>query len=153
MGRPLPDDEDEGASRPRWLGWAIVVFMVLVVLGVLNVGWRILQPGPAAQALDAAQQARPGLAAGRALVEGSDCMRCHGLVRRYVGPSFGQIAARYAGRADAPEYLARKIREGGGGEWGRALMPRHPQITQAQALQMAQWLLAVPPVATTDGSP
>ena len=51
-----------------------------------------------------------------------------------------------AGRADAPDYLARKIREGSVGVWGRTLMPRHPQITQEQAVQMAQWLLAMAPV-------
>ena len=140
---PLHDD-DTPPPRPRWLGRALVVFMVLVVLGVLNVGWRILQPGPAAQALDA-QQAHPERAAGRALVEASDCLRCHGLERHAVGPGFRQIAARYAGRSDAAAYLAGRIREGSVGVWGRTLMPRHPQITEAQALQMAQWLLALPP--------
>src|SRR5256885_12295191 len=62
-----------------------------------------------------------------ALVEGNDCLRCHGLVRHYVGPSFQQIAERYRAREDAADYLARKIREGGAGEWGRAIMPRHPR--------------------------
>lgn len=143
-------DDDAPPPRPRWLGWAIVVFMALVVLGVLNVGWRILQPGAATVALDAVQQARPELAAGKALVEGADCMRCHGVERYYVGPPFAQIAARYAGRADAPEYLARKIREGSVGTWGRTIMPRHPQITEAQSLQMAQWLLAVPPAVQSE---
>lgn len=142
---PDPLHDDTPPPRPRWLGWALVVFMVLVVLGVLNVGWRILQPGPAAQALDAAQQVHPERAAGRALVEASDCLRCHGLERHAVGPGFRQIAARYAGRSDAPAYLAGRIREGSVGVWGRTLMPRHPQITEAQALQMAQWLLALPP--------
>lgn len=148
MSRDSLNDEDDDAPppRPRWVGWALAVFMALVVLGVFNVGWRILRPAPGAQALDAVQQARPELAAGRALVQGADCMRCHGMDRHYVGPGFRQIAARYAGRADAPEYLARKIREGSVGVWGRTLMPRHPQITQEQAVQMAQWLLAMPPV-------
>lgn len=69
---PDPEDgsgEDGDAPRPRWLGWAIVVFMLLVVLGLLNVGWLILRPAPAAQAPD-------------------------GLQRHYAGPSLGQIAAR-----------------------------------------------------------
>ena len=73
---------------------------------------------------------------GRALVEASDCLRCHGLERHAVGPGFRQIAARYAGRSDAGEYLAGRIREGSVGVWGRTLMPRHPQITEAQALQI-----------------
>ena len=105
---PGADDEgDDAPQRPRWLGWALVVFMLLVALGVFNIG-------------------------------------CHGLVRHYVGPSFQQIAGRYRGREDAADYLARKIREGGAGEWGRAIMPRHPHIDTAQSLQMAAWLLSLP---------
>ena len=115
-----------------------------MVLGLLNVGWRILSPGPTVAAMQAAQQARPELAEGLAQIEGSDCMRCHGLERHYVGPSFQQVAERYRGRADAEDYLARKIREGSVGEWGRTVMPRHPQVTEAQARHMAQWLLALP---------
>src|SRR2546427_3589461 len=53
--------------------------------------------------------------------------------------SFQQIAERYRAREDAADYLARKIREGGAGEWGRAIMPRHPHLDTAQSLQMAAW--------------
>ncbi|MCX7507858.1 MULTISPECIES: c-type cytochrome [Delftia] len=145
---PGADDEgDDAPQRPRWLGWALVVFMLLVALGVFNIGWRIMR-GPAVGATTApaaaAVTADAQLAAGKALVEGNDCLRCHGLVRHYVGPSFQQIAGRYRGREDAADYLARKIREGGAGEWGRAIMPRHPHIDTAQSLQMAAWLLSLP---------
>ncbi|KLO61205.1 cytochrome C [Delftia tsuruhatensis] len=145
---PGADDEgDDAPQRPRWLGWALVVFMLLVALGVFNIGWRIMR-GPAVGATTApaaaAVTADAQLAAGKALVEGNDCLRCHGLVRHYVGPSFQQIAGRYRGREDAADHLARKIREGGAGEWGRAIMPRHPHIDTAQSLQMAAWLLSLP---------
>ncbi|MBB1649971.1 MULTISPECIES: c-type cytochrome [Delftia] len=151
---PGADDEgDDAPHRPRWLGWALVVFMLLVALGVFNIGWRIMR-GPAvapvaglpAAAVTAAADpnAGPRLLAGKALVEGNDCLRCHGMVRHYVGPSFQQIAERYRAREDAADYLARKIREGGAGEWGRAIMPRHPHLDTAQSLQMAAWLLSLP---------
>lgn len=165
-GQLPPDADDEGDDaphRPRWLGWALVVFMLLVALGVFNIGWRIMRgpavapvaglPAAAATAAadpnvgagtEAATDAGPRLLAGKALVEGNDCLRCHGLVRNYVGPSFQQIAGRYRGREDAADYLARKIREGGAGEWGRAIMPRHPHLDTAQSLQMAAWLLSLP---------
>lgn len=145
---PGADDEgDDAPQRPRWLGWALVVFMLLVALGVFNIGWRIMRGsavGATTAAAAAAVTADAQLAAGKALVEGNDCLRCHGLVRHYVGPSFQQIAGRYRGREDAADYLARKIREGGAGEWGRAIMPRHPHIDTAQSLQMAAWLLSLP---------
>jgi cytochrome c551/c552 len=66
--------------------------------------------------------------------------------RRYVGPAFRQIAARYQDRPDAASYLARKIREGSVGEWGRVVMPRHPQINDVQAQGMALWVLGLPVV-------
>lgn len=151
-------DDESPPPRPRWLKWALVVFMALVVLGMLNLGWRMLQPGPsAASAASAAQSVsgggssatQPSASAGLRLVEASDCLRCHGMERYYVGPSFQEIAARYRDRADAVDYLARKIRNGSVGEWGRTVMPRHPQVTEAQAREMAQWLvsLPVPPAA------
>jgi len=151
---PYPNDDDNDApQRPRWLGWLIILAMVLIVLGVLNIGVRIwlgAAPGPAAAASAAttAVPADPALARGQALVQASDCMRCHGVERQFVGPAFSAIAARYQARADAPEHLARKIREGGVGEWGRTIMPRHPQVDAAQSLQMAQWVLALQPPAT-----
>ena len=67
--------------------------------------------------------------------------------RRYVGPAFRQIAARYQDRPDAATYLARKIREGSVGAWGKVIMPRQSQVDEAQSLQIARWLLAAEPVA------
>jgi cytochrome c len=151
---PYDDEDDTPPQRPRWLGAAIIVFMVLIALGVFNLGFRMFQDARAKEAAEAASaNAQPALITAKALVESSDCMRCHGVERRFVGPSFGQIAGRYAPRPDAQAYLARKIREGSVGEWGRTIMPRHPQINEAQALQMAQWVLSVPPVAPVATTP
>lgn len=157
----MEPDDDTPPHRPRWIGWALVAVMALVVLGLLNLGWRMLQAAPSRahapaptvnpQALPQGTAA-PALAAGRTLVENADCMRCHGMDRRYVGPSLRQIAGRYQGRVDAAEYIARKIREGSVGEWGRVVMPRHPHISETQALQMAQWLLSLPPADGTDAA-
>ena len=163
-------DDDNPPPRPRWLGWALIAFGLLVALGMLNLGVRMVlsakpaqaeAPGdvapqppasanptaptvPAAGASGAAVAPKTTSLAGQALVEASDCLRCHGMDRRYVGPSFRQIAARYQDRPDAAAYLARKIREGSVGEWGRTVMPRHPQVTEVQAKAMAIWVLGSP---------
>ena len=159
-------DDDTPPPRPRWLGWALIAFGLLVALGMLNLGVRMVlsakppsqteapQPPassnpaaptpPAAGASGAAVAPQTTSLAGQALVEASDCLRCHGMDRRYVGPSFRQIAARYQDRPDAAAYLARKIREGSVGEWGRTVMPRHPQVTEVQAQAMALWVLGLP---------
>ncbi|WP_288482596.1 c-type cytochrome [uncultured Acidovorax sp.] len=150
-------DDDNPPPRPRWLGWALIAFGLLVALGMLNLGVRMVLSAKPAQA-DAPQQPTStapvaGVAevpqtsslAGQALVQASDCLRCHGMDRRYVGPSFRQIADRYRAQPDAANYLARKIREGSVGVWGRTVMPRHPQVNEAQSSDMARWLLSLPP--------
>ncbi|WP_416406573.1 cytochrome C [Paracidovorax citrulli] len=76
------------------------------------------------------------------LVREHGCMRCHALVRTYVGPGFAEIAERYRADMNAETYLAGKIRNGGAGEWGRALMPRHPRIGEEEARTLARWILA-----------
>ena len=124
---------------------------------MLNLGVRMVLSAKPAQA-DAPQQPTStapvaGVAevpptsslVGQALVQASDCLRCHGMDRRYVGPSFRQIADRYREQPDAANYLARKIREGSVGVWGRTVMPRHPQVNEAQSSDMARWLLSLPP--------
>jgi len=137
------DDDDTPPARPRWIAWALALWVLLVVVGVLNVGWRTLGAGAAPGGVPTADARVQS--AGLARVQASDCLRCHGMDRHYVGPSFRQIAGRYAGQPEAAAYLARKIREGSVGTWGRVVMPRHPHITEPQALQMAQWLLSLPP--------
>ncbi|WP_027017286.1 c-type cytochrome [Comamonas composti] len=131
------DDEENYPPRPRWIAWVIAAFMAAAALGVANIGWRIMRPASVA-----ALPTDPVLLAGKTQVEASDCMRCHGLSRNYVGPSFQQISQRYGERSDAIDYLERRIREGSVGEWGRTIMPRHPQLSQEQARQMAAWILA-----------
>ena len=156
-----PEDESP-PQRPRWLAVALIVAVVVVVAGMLMVGWRTLQAGnresttiqsaevTMASTGTVVAPASPNapntaLEAGMAAANAANCMRCHGVDRRYVGPAFNQVAARYQGRADAVDYLAGKIRNGGAGEWGRALMPRHPQLSEEQARQMAQWVMSLPP--------
>ena len=141
----MQPDDDTPPPRLRWLGWALIAFGLLVALGMLNLGVRMVLSAKPAQA-DAPQQPTStapvaGVAevpptsslVGQALVQASDCLRCHGMDRRYVGPSFRQVADRYRAQPDAANYLARKIREGSVGVWGRTVMPRHPQVNEAQS--------------------
>ncbi|BDT73743.1 hypothetical protein os4_32960 [Comamonadaceae bacterium OS-4] len=154
-------EDDAPPQRPRWLAAALIVAVLVVVAGMLIVGWRTLQAdnskGETMQSAAVPAEGADGvvkppsppapdaaLAMGQAAVNASDCMRCHGVDRRYVGPAFNQVAARYQGRPDAVDYLAGKIRNGGSGEWGRALMPRHPQLSEEQARQMALWVMSLP---------
>lgn len=142
----MHEDDDNLPPKPRWIGWAIIIGMALAALGVLNIGWRIFQGPPTPESSAAAVQVESPVQRGQRLVAASDCMRCHGMERYFVGPGFAAIAARHAGQPGAQALLARKIREGSVGDWGRVIMPRHPHINEAQALDMAAWVLSLPPV-------
>ena len=145
----MRDYDDEPMQRPKWLGWVIIIGMIAVVLGLMNLGVRLYIGTPSdqttAQRVQAMAEASPELAQAQATLEGSNCMRCHGIDRKFVGPSFVQVSDKYREQADATAYMARKIREGSVGVWGSVIMPRHPQVTQAQAESMAHWILAIPP--------
>jgi len=74
----------------------------------------------------------------QALTQKNNCVACHAIDRRIVGPSWSEIAQRHEGKAD---YLAGKIRSGGMGTWGAVPMP--PQtLSDAEARTIAGWLAA-----------
>ncbi len=70
-----------------------------------------------------------------------NCFACHRIDRNTLGPSFKSIAAKYVEDKGADVKLAKKIREGTVGVWGSVPMPPQPQVTEAEALTLARWLL------------
>lgn len=71
------------------------------------------------------------------------CMACHAVDKKMVGPSFQDIAKKYADTKNADMKLAKKIRSGGGGVWGPIPMPPHAHISETEAKALAQWVLQV----------
>jgi cytochrome c len=101
---------------------------------------------PSAAAVAAAAESVPPRAmadnpagAALALARKNNCTACHGVDNRIVGPSFREVAAKYAARADAQAYLAGKIKAGGQGVWGVIPMPAQT-LSDADARLIAQWL-------------
>ena len=76
------------------------------------------------------------------LAKAKNCLGCHALERKVVGPAYKDVAARYASDQNAAQQLAIKIRQGGGGVWGVLKMPSNPQVSEAEALQLARWVLS-----------
>ena len=75
------------------------------------------------------------------LAQKKNCMACHAIDRKVVGPSYKDVAAKYAGQKDAADKLAQKIQKGGVGVWGQVPMPANPQVNDAEAKQLAAWVL------------
>lgn len=70
-----------------------------------------------------------------------NCMACHAIDKKLVGPAYKDVAAKYAGQKDASAKLAEKIQKGGVGVWGQVPMPANP-VTPAEAKQLADWVLS-----------
>jgi cytochrome c len=86
--------------------------------------------------------ATPALA-DQALLKKNNCVACHAVDKKLVGPSYKSVADKYRGQSDAADKLAKKIRSGGAGVWGPMPMPPHPQVTEADAKIMATHILGV----------
>jgi cytochrome c551/c552 len=79
---------------------------------------------------------------GAALAKQSSCVVCHAVSAKVVGPSFRDIAAKYAGDNAAEARLAAKVRAGGVGAWGAVPMPAQPQVSETDARALVRWILA-----------
>jgi cytochrome c len=86
--------------------------------------------------------AAPALA-DQALATAKNCMACHAVDKKLVGPAYKDVAAKYAGQKDAVDKLSAKIMKGGSGVWGPVPMPANPQVNAAEAKQLAQWVLGL----------
>lgn len=83
-----------------------------------------------------------GSVKGLKLIEGSDCKACHATDKKSVGPSYNQIAEKYKNDTQAASKLAKKVIAGGGGVWGEVAMSAHPQLSEADALEMVNYILS-----------
>ncbi|MCD6025900.1 MAG: cytochrome [Solimicrobium sp.] len=74
------------------------------------------------------------------LAKSRNCMACHATDKKLVGPSYKEVAAKYAGQKDAEEKLVNKIIKGGSGTWGAIPMPPNPQVSPAEAKTLVKWI-------------
>jgi cytochrome c len=76
------------------------------------------------------------------LARSKNCMACHAVANKLVGPSYKDIAARYAGQKDAEDKLVKKVLAGGKGVWGVVPMPANTQVSEAEAKTLVIWILS-----------
>lgn len=77
------------------------------------------------------------------LAKDKNCMACHAVDNKLVGPAYKEVAKKYAGQKDAEAKLANKIIKGGSGVWGAIPMPPNPQVSQKEAETLAKWILSM----------
>jgi len=124
--------------------------MVIVLSGSsANVVAQSKKPGTVKKKSTAPVVAKPSLASAEDLTEGklliskSDCMICHGMEAKMIGPSYLSVAEKYPLNAENISGLSKKILEGGSGVWGTVPMTAHPALAPADAAKMVKYILSL----------
>lgn len=91
----------------------------------------------------AASLSAPAAFASADLAQKKNCMACHAVDKKLVGPSYKDVAAKYAKDKDAVKKLSEKIVKGGSGVWGPVPMPPNAQVSADEAKQLATWVLSI----------
>ena len=77
------------------------------------------------------------------LAKQKNCMSCHSVDAKLVGPAYKDVAKRYAGQKDAEDKLVQKVMKGGSGVWGPMAMPPNTQVSEAEARTLVKWILSL----------
>jgi cytochrome c len=80
---------------------------------------------------------------GMTLVGKSDCLTCHKLNEKVIGPSYKEVAKKYANKPSNIKMLAGKIINGGSGVWGAIPMTAHATLSQADAELMVKYIMSL----------
>lgn len=76
------------------------------------------------------------------LAKAKNCMTCHSVQNKVIGPGFKEIAAKYAGQ-NVEDKMVQKVLKGGSGAWGTAVMPANGQVNEAEARTLVKWVLSL----------
>ena len=76
------------------------------------------------------------------LAKAKNCMACHAVSNKVVGPAYKDVAAKYAGQKGAEDKLVAKVMKGSMGTWGSVPMPPNSQVSEADARSLVKWILA-----------
>ena len=79
--------------------------------------------------------------AGSDLAKAKNCMACHAIDKKLVGPAYKDVAAKYKGDKNAVATLAAKVKAGGKGNWGEIPMPPN-NVTDDEAKKLVTWILS-----------
>jgi len=75
------------------------------------------------------------------LAKSKNCMACHAVDKKVVGPGFKEVAEKYKGQKDAEAKLVQKVIKGGGGVWGEMPMPPNA-VSEKEAQELVRWVLS-----------
>jgi cytochrome c len=81
--------------------------------------------------------------ANEALAKAKNCLACHTVDKKIVGPAYKDVAKKYAGQKDAEAKLVDKVMKGGKGSWGEVPMPPNTTVSKEEATKLVKWVLSL----------
>ena len=81
--------------------------------------------------------------ASQELAQKKNCLACHAVDKKLVGPAYKDVAAKDKADKGAEAKLAEKVVKGGSGVWGQVPMPPNPQVSADEAKTLVKWILAM----------
>jgi cytochrome c len=76
------------------------------------------------------------------LARSKNCVACHSVERKMIGPAYKAMAERYGKDESAIKLLSEKIVKGGVGNWGQMPMPPQPSVSPEEAEALVTWILS-----------
>ncbi|GHB83604.1 ThuA domain-containing protein [Persicitalea jodogahamensis] len=137
--KPFPYEVKVKDKEDGTLGKGIDPERVAVTIDYLPEGYDKVAIAQGHRSADASAL----FASGKKLIEASDCMACHNVAKKSIGPAYADVSKKYKGDAGALERLTKKVIAGGGGVWGETAMAAHPQLSTADAADMVKYILSV----------
>jgi len=120
----------------------IIALLVFTIVACNSNSENKTEATETAKEKPADNSANPDYQKGLALVGNSDCFTCHRIDERIVGPTYREVANKYAGASQEEiANIAQKIIKGGSGVWGEQIMTPHPQVSQEDAEAMVKYIL------------
>jgi cytochrome c len=83
-----------------------------------------------------------GATANADLAKKSNCLACHTIDRKLVGPAYQEVAKKYAADKGAEARLIDKVKKGGVGVWGNVPMPPNSTVKDEDIKTLVKWVLS-----------
>jgi cytochrome c len=77
------------------------------------------------------------------LAKKKNCMACHAVDKKLIGPAYKEVAAKYKADGSATPKLVEHVRKGSVGVWGQIPMPANPQVSEDEAQTLVKWILSL----------
>ena len=109
----------------------------------LTLSFNYLKEGNDKTGIERGHKKASGVVLAQQLIEANNCLSCHQVNQKSVGPSYKMVSEKYKGVRGKQIYLAEKIIKGGNGVWGEQVMSANPSITWEESLTIAQYILGL----------